>query len=62
MGLTVKTQYRTNGQASHRYWKLVTFSLRAHLSLLLKHACTFTGFTLIMAILASQTFTCAGWP
>lgn len=59
MGLTVKTQYRTNGQASHRYWKLVTLPLRAHLSL---YACTFTGFTLIMAILASKTFTCAGWP
>lgn len=59
MGLTVKTQYRTNGQASHRYWKLVTLPLRAHLSL---HACTFTGFTLIIAILASKTFTCAGWP
>lgn len=31
MGLAVKTQYRLNGRASHRYWKLVTLPRPAHL-------------------------------
>lgn len=33
--LAVKTQYHINGQASHRYWKLVTLPLRSSPFLLL---------------------------